>query len=74
MIIIPTPQGPRVNASEIIIFIVFTVNVVHGSKNCPEIIEIIAGIAPIPTTVDTDVIKMDRFISPRNSNAENYCF
>ena len=71
MIIIPTPHGPRVNASEIIIFIVFTVNVVHGSKNCPEIIEIIAGIAPIPTTVDTDVIKMDRFISPRRSNAEN---
>ena len=70
--IMPTPQGPRVNASDIIIFIVFTVSVVHGSKNCPEIIEIIAGIAPIPTTVETDVIKIDKFMSPRKSNAKSF--
>ena len=70
LIIIPIPHGTKVIAKGLMIAIGSTTISVHSSTIKPESNFIIPGIAPTPTSVDTDVIRIDKFISPRNSRAE----
>ena len=66
----PRPHGANVAINAIIMSIVASSIVEHGSRKKPVINLIMKGMAPMPTTVDTDVINIDRFISPRSNRAK----
>ena len=72
LISIPSPQGAKVINRETIILRVASSIVEHSSRKNPEINLIIKGMAPMPTMVDTEVIKIDKFISPRRIRAKNW--